>query len=85
MTTEFWVLLFGYFYVLWRLERLGKQLEAVSVEIREELVPDPDRKEEIIREWKDDQKQSRKETRHVLLLWGAIAAAFLAWKFLTQT
>jgi hypothetical protein len=83
-TPENWMIIAGFLFLVFRLERLGKQLEAVSVQIREELVPDRERAEEIIREWKEDQKQARKETRQTFIVWGVIAAAFLAWKFLAQ-
>jgi hypothetical protein len=53
MTDEMAFMFLGFFVILWRLDRLGKQLEAVCTNIKVELTPDDDRKRELINEWKE--------------------------------
>jgi hypothetical protein len=43
-----WIVLFGELLILLRLDWLGKQLEAMSANIRAELAPTEDRGREII-------------------------------------
>jgi hypothetical protein len=52
--------------VLWRLDRIGRQIEAVSPDIRvevAELLGNEDRANETLREWKENREQAAKETR----------------------
>ena len=37
MSNEFYILLVGFGYVLWRLDRIGKQIEAINADIRMEV------------------------------------------------
>ena len=75
-----WVIL-----VMARLDRLGKQLEAVSASIKHDLEPDADRKKEIMREWKESEKQQAKDARVFWIsravIWGAAA---LGWAFFSR-
>jgi hypothetical protein len=81
-----YVLVFGSVaLVMMRLDRLGKQLEAVSSEIREELATDADRKGEILREWKESQKEAAKEQRQFWIFWGIVVALALSWHFITRS
>jgi hypothetical protein len=63
--------------IMSRLDRLGRQLEAVCVMIRADL-PVNDR-DEIRSEWRESKKQAEKDARHFWILWGAVAAAMLVW------
>jgi hypothetical protein len=44
--------------LMYRLERLGRQLEATSFLIREELQTHEDGKDEILREWKESDRST---------------------------
>jgi hypothetical protein len=57
----------------------------VSVQIREELVTDADRRREILREWKEDRKQAAKEQRQLWIFWGIVVALALGWHFITRS
>jgi transposase len=48
--------------VMARLDRLGKQLEAVKADIRAAVARSEDERMEILREWKESQKQAAKAT-----------------------
>jgi hypothetical protein len=65
--------------VMFRLERLGRQLMAVSYVIREELQTDGERKDQLMREWEEDKKDSSHWT--LGLMWGLV----IAWFFLRRT
>jgi len=62
-----------------RLDRLGKQLEAVSADIRSKLVRTEDERDEILREWKENQRQAAKDARQFWIFWSVAAAAALGW------
>jgi hypothetical protein len=69
-----------------RLDRLGKQLEAVSHLVREEmaeLVGNKDRAKELLEEWTQDQAEEKKDKRRFWITWGVIGAAALAWWWFT--
>jgi hypothetical protein len=68
----------------WRLDRLGRQLEAVCANIKAELSPDPERGREILREWKEGRDEERKTLRHQLIFYGIIFAALITWHFIRQ-
>jgi len=66
----------------WRLDRLGKQLEAVSrlvIQEMAELLGNEDRVQELVEEWRQDQVEAKRATRQSLIGWGIIGAAALAW------
>jgi hypothetical protein len=67
--------------VLWRLDRIGRQIEAVSPDIRvevAELLGNEDRANETLREWKENREQAAKETR--LIFWGVVIALYVGWQ-----
>jgi hypothetical protein len=83
MSNEFYILLAGFGYVLWRLDRIGKQIEAVSADIRmevAELLGNEERANETIREWKENKQQAAKDTRQMLIFWGIIVAVYVSWQ-----
>ena len=75
----------GLVLIMGRLERLGKQVEAVMMNILHELELDPDRKKEIMREWKDGQKQQAKDARQFWIFWAVIGALALGWAFFSRS
>jgi hypothetical protein len=78
----------GAFALSWlaaRLDRLGKQLEAISASVREEMAKlhgDGARAHEIVREWQEDRAWQKKNIRPRWMIWAGIGAASLAgWWF----
>ena len=62
------VIAFG--YVLWRLDRIGRQIEAVNADIRVEIAEvlgNEERARETPREWKENKQQAAKDTRRMLI------------------
>jgi hypothetical protein len=81
-----YILVFGSVgLVMVRLDRLSRQLDAVCASIKEELVPDEERKREILEEWKNDRREAAKEVRQFWIFWGIIGAAVLAWMIVRHT
>jgi hypothetical protein len=70
--------------VLARLDRLGKQLEAVCALIRADVASNEDDRKEIMDDWKQAKKDSTKETRQFWIFWGIVGAAILAWNILAH-
>ena len=69
-----------------RLDRLGKQLEAVSHLVRQEmaeLLGNEDRVEELLEEWRQDRVEQKKANRQFLITWGVVGAGALAWWWYT--
>jgi hypothetical protein len=69
--------------VLWRVDRVGWQIEAVSADIRAEvaeLLANEDRANETLREWKENRQQAAKETRQMLIFWGVVIASCVGWQ-----
>jgi len=58
-----------------RLDRLGKQLEAVSAMIRADLARTEEERSEILQGWKETKKQATKDERQFWLLWFVVIAA----------
>lgn len=58
--------------IMARLDRLGKQMEAVSALIRSDLA-----RTEIIGEWKGNKAQAAKDARQFWTFWGIVGAAAL--------
>jgi hypothetical protein len=59
--------------ILWlRMDRLGRQLEAIDAGLRAEI--SPAREREILAEWKENRDQQAKDTRIQLIVWGIILA-----------
>ena len=80
-----WVVLFAILLVLLRLDRLGKQLEAMCANIRAELAPTEDRGRELVTEWRDIQRQQAKDRWQFFVYWGIVVVAVIAWKFISRT
>jgi hypothetical protein len=73
--------------VLWRLDRIGKQIEAVCANIKvevAELVGNEERASETLREWKEGKTQAAKDTRNMLIFWGIIIALYFAWQVIAN-
>jgi len=70
--------------VMVRLDRLGRQLEAVCASIRADVARTEDDREEILSEWKQATKDAAKEARQFWIVWGIIGAAVLVWNILTH-
>lgn len=66
-------------YILARLDRLGKQVEAVSAMIRSDIAHTQEERDVIMREWKENQQQAAKEARQFWIFWGIVGAAALGW------
>lgn len=60
--------------VMLRLERLGKQIEAVSSRIRIDGARTEEERAEIMAEWKENQDTERKERRLFWVFWGIMLA-----------
>lgn len=84
--SEFYIVVgVAVFFMAWRLDRLGRQLEAVSVGIKAEvaeLLGASGRADEMLREWSEDRKQAKKETRQMLIFWGVIGTLYIGWQLL---
>ena len=74
----------GVVLVAARLDRLGKQLEAVMRNILFELEQDPDRKKEIHRKWTESKNQQAKDARVFWISWAAIGALALGWALFSR-
>jgi TRAP-type C4-dicarboxylate transport system permease small subunit len=64
--------------ILQRLERLGKQIEAVHDSILLEITDEQGRAE-LLRERQWTKKQAAKEARQFWIFWSVVAAAALVW------
>ena len=80
-----WTFLLAFAPWLWlvyRLDRLGKQLEAVCAVLQvemAELVGNEDRANEILRERREDRAEAKKANKQFWVFWGLIGAGTLAW------
>lgn len=87
--TDSWLafFVFGLACVLWwRMDRLGRQLEAETASIRAELAPNDDRKREILAEWIESQKGAAKERLYFWLACALVGTAAIAgWHLLSRT
>jgi hypothetical protein len=71
--------------VMIRLNRLGKQIEAVDVSIRADIARTDPERDAIINEWKQEKDAAAKAERQFLMFWGIVlAAAAIAWAFFKQ-
>jgi hypothetical protein len=68
--------------ILWRLDRLGKQLEAVMHNILIDLAPTPEKADQFQNEWKETKSQYKKDQRQFFIFWGIVIAAIFVWWFL---
>jgi hypothetical protein len=67
-----------------RFDRLGKQLEAVCANIKSELAPSVDRRDEFLAEWKQDKADAAKERRQQWIGAGIVGALLLGWYIITR-
>jgi hypothetical protein len=77
----------AWLWLAWRLNRLGKQLEAVSMLVRiemAEVVGNEERANELYEERRQDLAEQKKARLQFWITWGVIAAAALAWWWLKQ-
>jgi hypothetical protein len=65
--------------IMHRLDRIGRQLEAVCTMIRADLPRNEGERDEILQEWRDNRKQEAKDSRNAWIFWGVIGAAALVW------
>jgi len=65
--------------IMARLDRLGKQLEAVSAIIRSDLARSEEERDDVWRAWKENQQKAAKDARQFWTFWGIVGAAALGW------
>jgi hypothetical protein len=65
--------------IMARLDRLGKQLEAVSAIIRSDLARTEEERDDILREWKDSKQEAAKDARQFWTFWGVVGAVAFDW------
>jgi hypothetical protein len=65
--------------VMARLDRLGRQIEAVSADIRADVARTEEEREEILSEWKEAQKGAAEDARQFWIFWGIVGVAALIW------
>lgn len=80
----FYVLIGCMFFFMFRLERLGKQIEAVCANIKAELSPSEAGRRQILDEWKETRADAAKETRQQLIGEAIIGALLFGWFVLTR-
>ena len=68
--------------ILWRLDRLGRQLEAVCGNIKINLATTQERSDFFLNEWKENRHQDNKDQRQFFIFWGIVIAAIFVWWFL---
>jgi hypothetical protein len=75
--------LIGLVFIVWRLDRLGKQLQAVRDHLLIELGNEETRSETLRdREW--EKKERKKEARQFWTFWGAGGLAVIIWYAISQ-
>jgi len=72
------------FLLMWRLDRLGKQLEAVCAIIRIDLAPSEARRGEFLTERKQAREDTAKEQRQQWIGAGIVGALLLGWYIITR-
>lgn len=70
--------------VLARMDRLGKQLEAVCASIRADLARTEDGRDAVMREWQQSKKDQAKDARQFWIFWRAIGVATLVWNMVAK-
>jgi streptomycin 6-kinase len=81
-----WIMLVVGFAFWWRLDRLGKQLEAVSHLVRQEmaeLVGNEDRVQEMLKVWRQEEAEQKKANWQSLIAYSVLGAGALAWWWFT--
>ena len=77
-------LIIGIFVILLRLERLGKQIEAVSTRIRIDVARTKEERDEIMTKWKETLDTKRKDRRQFWIFWGIMLALAVGVWFVTH-
>jgi hypothetical protein len=72
------------FLLMWRLDRLGKQLEAVCAIIRIDLAPSEARRGKFLTERKQAREDAAKEQRQQWIGAGIVGALLLGWYIITR-
>jgi hypothetical protein len=62
-----------------RLDRLGKQLEAIGVSIRADFARTEEERSEIINDWKEGKKQATRDAWLFWIFWSVVGAVGLIW------
>jgi hypothetical protein len=70
--------------IMARLDRLGKQLEAVCRVIRSDVARTPEERDDIRREWKENQQEAAKAARQFWTFWSIVGAGGLGWYVFTH-
>jgi hypothetical protein len=70
--------------IMARLDRLGKQVEAVSAIIRSDLARTEGERDNILREWKENQQQAANDARQFWTFWSIVGATALGWYVFTH-
>jgi hypothetical protein len=65
--------------IMARLDRLGKQVEAVSALIRSDVAGTQEKRDEIMREWKENKKLAAKDARQFWTFWSSVGTGVLGW------
>jgi hypothetical protein len=79
-----YVLLGCVIVLMFRLDRLGRQVEAVCFDIKYELSPSEDRREEMLSERKSMKAEAAKEKRQQLIGGGIVLALLVGWFIFTR-
>jgi hypothetical protein len=78
MSHQDWVIFLLVFYFIWRLDRLGKQIEAVRDNLLIELGNEETRTE-VLQDHEWEKKERSKERRHFWIFSGVIVLAPIVW------
>jgi len=65
--------------VLRQIERLRWQIAAIGADIKAELTPNAERRDEILSEWRQERNAAAKERRWEFIVVGVVFAASIAW------
>jgi hypothetical protein len=88
MTDEQWTFIFiifvGVMLIMARLDRLGRQLEAVSALIRSDVARTQEERDEVMRDWKENKQQEAKDVRQFWTFWSIVGAGVLGWYVFTH-
>jgi hypothetical protein len=82
MSDEHWTvfIIFGVAMVIMaRLDRLGKQLEAVCAQVMSTLARTQDERDGILREWRENKHQEAKDARQFWIFWSIVGVAAVGW------
>ena len=66
------------------IDHLGNQLEAVNADIKMELAPTEERRDEIIREWKEEKAEAAKERRQQWIGGRIVVALLMGWYVISR-